>query len=119
MDLLFQILDKTDPCGGIEPIIRLIKFGVLPIIQIGIPIALILMGSIDLGKAVLASDDKEIKGAISKLVKRAIAAIAIFFIATLVTLIMGWIGESDSQKTGETIKNSSTGWADCWAITEK
>jgi len=32
-----------------------------PIIWIGIPIVLILMGTIDLGKAVLASDDKEIK----------------------------------------------------------
>ena len=39
-------------CEDLMPIIRFIKLGVLPIIQIGIPIILIVMGTIDLGKAV-------------------------------------------------------------------
>lgn len=55
------------------PIFRFVKFGIYPLLQIGIPIILIIMGSIDLGKAVLSSDDKEIKAATGKLVKRAIA----------------------------------------------
>ena len=83
---LFQILDN---CNGIGPIVSFVKNGIFPIIQIGIPIILIVMGSIDLGKAVLSSDDKEIKGATGKLVKRAIAAVAVFFVATIVTLLMG------------------------------
>ena len=56
---LFQIMDN---CGGIGPVVSLIKNGVFPIIQIGIPILLILMGTVDLGKAVMSNDDKEIKG---------------------------------------------------------
>ena len=69
MDLsLFQVL-ATDACGGILPIVKFIRQGIFPIIQIGIPIILIIMGSIDLGKAVLSSDDKEIKGATGRLIK--------------------------------------------------
>ena len=69
------------------PILRFIRQGIFPIIQIGIPILLIVMGSIDLGKAVMSSDDKEIKGATGKLIKRAIAAVAVFFVTTIVTLL--------------------------------
>ena len=69
-----------DTCTDLMPIIKLIKFGVIPLIQIGIPIILILLGMLDLGKAVMSSDDKEIKGATGKLIKRAIAAVAVFFV---------------------------------------
>jgi len=101
---LFQTM--ADACGGILPVVQLIRKGVFPIIQIGIPILLILMGTIDLGKAVLSNDDKEIKGSTTKLIKRAIAALAVFFISTLVTVIMGWIGLTDVGEQG--------GWATCW-----
>lgn len=92
-------------CKDIWPVISFIKNGVLPIIQIGIPIMLIVMGSIDLGKAVLSSDDKEIKGATGKLIKRAIAAVAVFFVALLVNLVMGWISDTNSD---------TESWSSCW-----
>ena len=88
---LFQILDN---CNGVGPVVALIKNGVFPIIQIGIPILLILMGTIDLGKAVVSNDDKEIKGATSKLIKRAIMAVAVFFVVTLVSVVMGWLSNA-------------------------
>lgn len=100
-----------DACGGILPIVRFIRRGVFPIIQIGIPIILIIMGSLDLGKAVLSNDDKEIKGATSKLVKRAIAALAVFFVVTLVTTLMSLVSTSDSK--GKTT-SGATSWSACW-----
>ena len=90
---LVQIL--VDSCEGLLPIVQFIKKGIFPIIQIGIPIILILMGTIDLGKAVMSSDDKEIKGATSKLIKRAIAAVAVFFVVTIVSLLMGIFAKTD------------------------
>ena len=94
MDLsLFQVL-ATDACGGILPIVKFIRQGIFPIIQIGIPIILIIMGSIDLGKAVLSSDDKEIKGATGRLIKRAIAAVAVFFVTTIVTILMDMLANT-------------------------
>ena len=104
---LFQIMDS---CQGLGPIVRLIKNGLFPIIQIGIPIILIIMGSIDLGKAVLSSDDKEIKNATSRLVKRAIAAVAVFFVVMLVTVIMNMV--ADNNKGGQ---SGAKSWADCWS----
>lgn len=96
----------------LEPIARFLKYGIYPIIQIGVPILLIIMGTIDLGKAVLSSDDKEIKGATGKLIKRAIAAVAVFFVATIVSLLMGMFASSGSGVSTETDGQGS--WADCW-----
>ena len=101
--MLFMDTVKTY-CTELGPVIKLLK-SVLTIIQWGIPILLILMGSIDLGKAVLASDDKEIKGATSKLIKRAIAAVAVFFVPMLVNLIIGMVGDAGTNKGS---------FADCW-----
>lgn len=101
---LIQIMD-CDP--NILPIIQFVRRGLFPIIQIGIPIILIIMGTIDLGKAVMSSDDKEIKGATSKLIKRAIAAVAVFFVATVVSLLMGMFAKTD-------VKEGTSDWATCW-----
>ena len=65
---------------------------VLKIMQIGIPVLLIIFGTIDLGKAVMAGDEKEIKAATSILVKRAIAAVAVFLLVLVVSVITGWVG---------------------------
>ena len=109
---LFQIaIDVIAPtnstCGGIGPIVAFIKNGLMPIIQFGVPILLIIFGSLDLGKAVMSQDDKEIKGATGKLIKRAIAAAVVFFIPFIVNLVMGLIGTS-----GVTENNQS--WISCW-----
>ncbi len=117
MSGLFQILDCPE---DLAPIFRFIKYGVFPIIQIGIPILLIIMGSIDLGKAVLSSDDKEIKSATSRLVKRAIAAIAVFFVATIVSLIMGMLSTSGADKNKKVTESyEEYTWRDCWTDLNK
>ena len=92
---LFQIFDS---CGGLEPVIKFIR-GLFNVIKIVIPIILLIMGCIDLAKAVLASDDKEIKAATSKLTKRAIAAVAIFFSVTIVEVIINLVGDGKEWKT--------------------
>ena len=100
---------------NLKPLVDFLHHGVLPIIHIGIPIILIVMGSIDLGKAVLSSDDKEIKGATTKLIKRAIAAVAVFFVATFVSLLMGMFGKSGANSSIEgTTEGEGDTWWDCW-----
>lgn len=100
---LVQIMDA---CEGLLPIVQFVKRGIFPIIQIGVPIILIIMGSIDLGKAVMSSDDKEIKGATGKLIKRAIAAVAVFFVVTVVSLLMGMFAKTDIGQ--------QNAWSKCW-----
>ena len=62
------------------------------VFKIVIPILLIVYGMIDLGKAVVASKDDEIKEATKSLAFRAVAAIFIFFLPTIVGMVMGLIG---------------------------
>ena len=105
-----QVLAGTeDYCKGIGPIVNLLKNGVLPIFQIGIPILLIIFGSIDLGKAVMSSDDKEIKGATGKLIKRIIMGVVIFFIPFIITLVMNVVASNSDKEATDAIN-----WANCW-----
>lgn len=104
MSKLFQIGD-LDACGGLLPIVKVIRKGVFPIVQIFIPILLIVLGTLDLGKAVISSDDKEVKAAQSRLIKRCIYAAAIFFVTTIVQVLMNIVSNGASG-TGD--------WESCW-----
>lgn len=68
---------------------------VVTIIKIVIPLILIILGMIDLGKAVIASDDKAISKAVSALVKRFIAAVVMFFIPTIVSAVFSALSVGD------------------------
>lgn len=92
-------------CGGLLPIVKVIV-SVIKIFMIVIPIGLILFGTIDLGKAVIASEEKEVKAAQSRLIKRIIYAALIFFVPMLVGVIMNIVATG-----GEGDTNS---WSNCW-----
>ena len=88
--------------------VKLIRKGVFPLFQIGIPILLIILGTVDLGKAVISSDDKEVKAAQNRLIKRFIYAAAVFFVVTFVTVVMNIVAQ------GETDDSDTTSWKECW-----
>lgn len=106
---LFNIM--ADGCEGLKPIIAILKI-VLNIVQIAIPILLILFGTLDLGKAVISNDEKEIKGAISKLIKRALMALAVFFVVFFVKLVFSWIGRASTAGDNDNIQEYN--WWSCW-----
>lgn len=60
---------------------------ILAIFKIVIPILVIIFGMIDLGKAVVASKDDEIKKAAKALMMRCIAGVVIFFIPAIVGFV--------------------------------
>lgn len=97
-------------CEHLMPIIRLIRDGLIPLIQIGVPIVLIVLGTIDLGKAVIASKEDEIKNAQKMLVKRAIYAVAVFFVVTIVSLVFSLFASTGDDKLNE----ESQSWLTCW-----
>lgn len=103
-----SLIQIADACEGLGPIVRILRDGLFPIIQIGIPIILIALGTIDLGKAVIASDEKEVKSAQKRLIQRCIYAVAIFFIVTLVTIVMGLVAKGADGNV------NTNKWAECW-----
>ena len=108
-DLLLIAAKGTDACRGIGPIVSIIRHGVFPLVQIGIPILLILLGTFDLGKAVISSDDKEVKAAQKRLISRLIYAAVIFFMVTFVSVVMNVVATGNLGEDADT--NS---WETCW-----
>ena len=70
---------------------------IINIIKIMVPIALVILGMLDFGKAMAAGDEKIIKDSQKKFVTRIIACIAIFLITTITQLIFSIIGNSDTN----------------------
>ncbi len=99
------LIGALDACGGLLPLVRVVV-QLIKIFMIVIPIALIIYGTIDLGKAVIASDEKEVKAAQSRLIKRFIYAALIFFVPMLVGVVKNVVsvgGEGDTAS-----------WENCW-----
>ena len=97
------ILDGKCAYGDLLPILDVIKF-ILTIIQYVVPVILILMGTIDLVKAVTQGKEDDIKKGQKTLISRAIAAVIVFLVPLLVTVIMGLIGTPE--------------WKTCWSEAE-
>lgn len=61
-------------------------------IQICVPILCVVLIGVDVLKAVTANDEKSMKDAQNKAIKRLLIGVVIFFIPTLVNLILKWAG---------------------------
>lgn len=97
MDIKVQT--GSEFCNGLFDVIVLLV-NVVNILKWIIPMGLILFGMLDLGKAVIAGKEDEMKKAQGTLIKRVIYAVAIFLVITIVTFVTGLIGSKD--------------WRECW-----
>lgn len=85
----------ADSCNGIlTPGAYQILQDALSIIRIAVPILLIVLGSVDLGTAVVSEDKDSLKKATSRLIKRCLAAIVIFFIPLIVNVLINLVESS-------------------------
>lgn len=98
-------------CQDLAPFIRLVKNGIIPVIQIVIPIILIVLGMFDLGKAVVASKEDEIKAAQKLLIKRIIYAILIFMIVLIIKTVFNIVVGSGTEVN----KKEVTNWWNCYS----
>ena len=94
MDLI-PFLEATCPYEKTSALMQIIGIAkaVVTVLQIIVPIALIVWGTIDIGKSVIAGDEKKIKEAQKPFVKRIIAAIIVFCIPFLVNLILNFVSK--------------------------
>ncbi|MDD7132349.1 MAG: hypothetical protein PUH84_04425 [Firmicutes bacterium] len=86
---------------------------IIKVIWIGVPIALIVLGSIDLGKAVISSKEDEVKKAKKALLNRFLYAVLVFCVVWIVTLVMGAISKIGINDT------DTTSWSTCWDLIMK
>ncbi|MFA5602901.1 MAG: hypothetical protein WDA21_04170 [Bacilli bacterium] len=101
LNLLFATTpsEKTCGCASLWEIRGLVTtiWSVITIIQYAIPIILIILGMLDLGKAVAAGEEKEIKESQKLLMKRALSAVAVFFVIAIVQLVLRLIPSSSGS----------------------
>lgn len=91
----------------LRPAIVFVKRVVINTLQIFVPILLILMGIIDMTKATMSTDDKGLKEATARLIRRIITAILFFFITTIVTIFLNQLAKkSDITEASD--------WKACW-----
>lgn len=70
---------------------------IVTVIKIVVPILLIVFGMLDLGKAVMASKEDEIKKGQQTFIKRIIAAVIVFFILQLTQMIFRFVSGNDND----------------------
>lgn len=95
--MLFMVGTQTF-CADTANIWNILGYVVF-IFKIVIPLLLIIFGMVDLGKAVVSSDDKAISKAVGMLVRRFIAAVVIFFIPTIINAIFIAVGLINPEKS--------------------
>ncbi len=88
-------------CGNISNIPdrapQVVSTGIL-IGQTIVPILLVFFGIIDLAKGVMSQKEDEIKKGQQTFIKRLIMGALVFFIIALVKMLIGIVGDSDSNK---------------------
>ena len=73
---------------------------IIMIIKIAVPILLIIFGMLDLGKAVVAAKEDEIKKGQQTFIKRAIAAVIVFFVIQIVQIVVRFVSGNESTIAG-------------------
>ena len=66
------------------------------LIQIFVPIVLVVLGMLDLAKAVMAQKEDEIKKGQQTLIKRLVAAAIVFFIFSIVKMVATYLSDNSS-----------------------
>lgn len=95
------VMDVEYTCGNGDLIfsgtIPYIVSTVITIIKIAVPVLLIIFGMLDLGKAVVASKEDEIKKGQQTFIKRVIAAVIVFFVIQIVQIIIRFVSANDGN----------------------
>ena len=95
-----MLLGDLGFCAQTANVWQVLGYVVL-IFKIVIPLLLIVFGMVDLGKAVISSDEKAIGKAVGQLVRRFIAAVVIFFIPTIVSAIFNALSIMDKDERAD------------------
>ncbi len=105
LDLFYFLINsEKELCDSAAPILRLVGIVVFGI-KVVVPIILIVVGMIDLAKAVTEKSEDNIKKAQQALIKKAIAAVLVFLVVTIVGLLMKLVGDESYDQCMDCIND--------------
>ena len=87
-------------CGTVIPkmaaIIPQLTSTVVDLIKIGVPVLLIIFGMLDLGKAVIAQKEDEIKRSQTIFLKRLLSAALVFFVFLIMEVVFNLVASGEN-----------------------
>lgn len=96
-----MFLDMNDICGLIDNDLAGLIHTVIVLLKIGIPVILIIYGMIDFGRGVIAKKEDEIAENRKKFIKRVISAVLVFFVVTIVQLVINVVDDKNDKGTSD------------------
>ena len=94
-------------CTDLKELLNIVGYVIIAF-KIIIPILLVVYGMLDVGKAVVGAKDDEIKKSLKSFAMRAAAAVVIFFIPSIVGLLLSVIDASTNSAN-----NAVKSWEVC------
>lgn len=90
MEGFMAILGINTLCQDLSPVLRFMG-QILNIFKLFLPLILISLGIIDIGRAVISSKTEDIKKNLKKFGKKIIACVVVFFIPMICMVIFGFV----------------------------
>ena len=94
-NILCTIGEGTSAVEINDKIVDIFKF-LITLIKVGVPVLLVIWGSWDMGKAVMAQKEDEIKNAQKLFIKKLIVAVCVFLVPTFISLALGVVDENSN-----------------------
>ena len=90
--MVMDIFTNPDQCSILGSDFNKILQEIFTMIQLAIPVLVVVLCSVDFAKAVIAQDEKDMKKAQSDAIKRLMIGAAIFFVPTIINLVLKYAG---------------------------
>ena len=101
--------DMMQMCCNLKPFLNILRI-VIRIFQFSIPFILLFLGTIDMYKAIIASDDKAAKTSLNTFMKRLVYGLLVCLSPFLVRLLLNTINNNILK--GSDV--DSMNWLGCW-----
>lgn len=113
MNLVQSLVTISGTCARVpEKIFDLVSM-IITVLKFGVPVLLIIFGMLDLGKAVVASKEDEIKKGQQMFIKRLISAIIVFFVIVVVQLVVNVAAGDESSSIWNCVQGFTKGVESC------
>lgn len=108
---LFQIMDLCT--GEMQVVVSAVKT-IFTLIQIAIPAVLIILGTVDMFKAMASGDEKRTKESQRIFIRRLIYAVVAFLIPFIVRLIFNFVADNIGTAEGKAGRTAYDKFFACW-----
>ncbi len=106
----------TISCGNVKGIpkgVAILSRNVVKTIKFLVPVILIVLGIVDMLRATTANDEKAMKEATGKFIRRIIAAVLVFFVVALIQFVIKLLANASSQTGNSEVNDTANNITKC------